>query len=95
MRSAGGSLNLTTSPVDRDELLRGQDFIGDFLRLVDEARADETVLAELQRELVPLYEHARARRYLREELPSLEEIRAVLAGAEDLALSGLLDSDRR
>ena len=91
----GRIADLTTSPVDRDELLRGQDFIGDFLRLVDEARADETVLAELQRELVPLYEHARARRYLREELPSWEEIRAVLAGAEDLALSGLLDSDRR
>jgi DNA repair exonuclease SbcCD nuclease subunit len=87
--------DVTTSPMDRDELLRGQDFIGDFLRLVDEARADETVMAELQRELVPLYQHARAGRYLREELPSLDEIRTLLAGAEDLALSELLDGDQR
>ena len=85
--------DVTRSPVDREELLRGQDFIGDFLRLVDEARGDESVLTELQQELTELYEHTRARRYLRDELPSLDDLRDLLADAEDLALSGLLERE--
>ena len=85
----------TTSPIDRAKLSQGQDFIGDFVRLVDEARSDEAMLADLRRELEPLYEHARAGRYLRDELPSLDALRSLLADAEDLALSGLLADIRR
>jgi len=85
--------NATALPINREELSRGQDFVGDFLRLVDETRDDEDMVGELQRELAALYEHNRARRYLRDELPSLDEIRALIAGAENLALSGLLERE--
>ncbi len=85
----------TASTVNRDEYLKGQDLIGDLLRLVDEARDDETKLEELREELAPLYQYDRARRYLGDELPTLEKMRELLADAEGLVIEGLLESDGR
>ncbi|MFQ5381206.1 MAG: exonuclease SbcCD subunit D [Dehalococcoidia bacterium] len=86
--------DLTRSAIDREELLRGQDFIGDLLRLVDEAGEDERMVLDLRESLRPLFEHTRARRYLRDEMPSPEGVRDLLDAAEELALDGLLDGDR-
>ena len=87
----GGILNETRSRLDRAALAESRDFIGDFLALSDAASADETLVAELRQELAPLYDNARARRYLGNRLPATDDMRDLVAAAEDAALGLLID----
>ena len=87
----GGVVNETRSRLDRAVLAKSRDFIGDFLALSDAASADETLVAELQQELAPLYGNARARRYLGNSLPASDDMRDLVAAAEDVALGLLMD----
>ena len=84
---------MTKSELDRDALLDGKDFIGDFLALTASATRDEHLVADLRQELAPLYDNARARRYLGESLPREDDVRELLAVAEDVALGLLVDDE--
>ena len=87
----GGILDETRSRLDRAALAESKDFIGDFLALTDAASRDEALVAELRQELAPLYDNTRARRYLGNSLPATDEIRDLVAAAEDVALGLLVD----
>ena len=87
----GGILDESRSQLDRAALVESKDFVGDFLSLSDAASADEALLAELQQELAPLYDNARARRFLGNSLPATDDMRDLVAAAEDVALGLLVD----
>ncbi|MEP7216329.1 MAG: DNA repair exonuclease [Anaerolineaceae bacterium] len=83
-------VEIATKPAfDREEQRQAGDFVGDLLRLVDEIQADPAQLALLREELAPLYGHVRAKKYLGDELPNAEELRALLADAESACLEAL------
>ena len=86
-------IDATAVPFDRDELSRGGDFVADLLSLIDEVRADPPELARLAEEakLADLYEHSRARRYLADAYPDESALAALVDGAEQLLLSGLVE----
>ena len=87
----GGILNETRSQLDRTALAESKDFIGDFLALSDSVSKDGALVAELHQELAPLYDNARARRFLSNSLPATDDMRDVVAAAEDVALGLLID----
>jgi len=87
----GGILDETRSRLDRAALAESKDFIGDFLALTDVASADEALVAELRQELAPLYDNTRVRRFLGNSLPGADEVRDLMAAAEDVALGLLID----
>jgi DNA repair exonuclease SbcCD nuclease subunit len=87
----GGILDETRSRLDRAALAESKDFIGDFLALTDVASADEALVAELRQELAPLYDNTRVRRFLGNSLPGADEVRDLMAAAEDVALGLLVD----
>ncbi len=89
----GGILDETRSELDRAALLEGKDFIGDFLALTDEVSRDEGLVAELQQQLAPLYDNARARTHFDNSLPPLDEVRDLVAAAEAIALALLVDDE--
>lgn len=89
----GGILDQTRSELDRDALRQGTDFIGDFLALTDEVSRDEGLAAALQQELAPLYDSTRARKYFDGSLPPTDDLRALVAAAEDIALALLVDDE--
>ena len=84
----GGMTDKTRSELDRESLLDGKDFIGDFLALAEEVSRDESLVTELRQALAPLYENTRARRYL----PPEDDVSDLVAAAEDVAL-GLIVED--
>ncbi|MCY4522086.1 MAG: DNA repair exonuclease [Caldilineaceae bacterium] len=79
----------TASPVDRPQVLRREDFIGDLARLADELRQDPDALADLQQELLTLYGSTGARKYLKDLIPTEEELLALLDTAEAECLAAL------
>ncbi|HJN43273.1 MAG: phosphoesterase [Acidobacteria bacterium] len=87
----GGIVDETKSRLDRAALAESKDFIGDFLALTDAASRYEALAAELQRALAPLYDNTRARKYLGNRLPDTDEVRGMVAAAEDIALGLLID----
>jgi len=79
----------SAAEVDRDALRDGQDLLGDLLKLIDEAGADDgAVMESLRVELAVLYDHRTAVRYLDLESLALDE---VIADAERLLVDELLD----
>jgi DNA repair exonuclease SbcCD nuclease subunit len=83
----------TASPVSREQVLRRDDFLGDLARLCDEFREDPEELPGLRQELQELYGHARARQYLREYFPSDDELRGLVAAAEEECLAALVEEE--
>ena len=81
----------TGSPVDREQVMRREDFASDLARLVDELVRNPEALDQLRQPLRDLYETQRARRYLRELLPGDEELREIIAAAEEECLAELSD----
>ena len=81
----------TGSPVDREQVAQREDFAGDLARLVDELVGSPEGLDLLRQPLRELYETQRARRYLRDLLPGDEELRAIIAAAEEECLAELSD----
>ena len=81
----------TASPVDREQAAQRQDFVGDLARIGTELRENPDELATLRELLRPLYTNSNARQYLGSSaLPSDDELRELLATAEDECLSGLV-----
>ena len=89
----GGILDETRSELDRAALRAGKDFIGDFLALADQVSLDEKLVADLHQALAPLYDNARARKFLDGDRPSTDDARALVAAAEDIALELLVDDE--
>jgi hypothetical protein len=89
----GGILDETRSELDRAALREGKDFIGDFLALADQVSLDEKLDADLHQSLAPLYDNTRARKYLDGNRPSTDDVRALVAAAEDIALELLVDDE--
>ncbi len=85
--------NETLSPIDRDELLKGSDFLAEVLLTSKGAKQDEAGLSQFRERLADLYQHRRYRSYLDASGPTDEELRALLDEAESLAVE-LLAEDR-
>jgi DNA repair exonuclease SbcCD nuclease subunit len=89
----GGIIDDTRSRLDRAALAESKDFIGDFLALTNVASRYDALVAELREALAPLYDNARARKYLGNGLPETDEVRELVAAAEDVALGLLVDDN--
>ncbi len=83
----------TASSVDREQVARREDFIGDLVRLGTEMRQRPNALAELRELLRELYIASNASQYLRSFLPSDDELRELLTAAEDECLAALMDDE--
>ena len=81
----------TSSPVDREQAAQREDFTGDLARLCTELRGNPDALAELGKSLRDLYVTSNAGQYLREHLPSGNDLLELLNAAEDECLSALVD----
>ena len=81
----------TGSSIDRMQVVQREDFAGDLARLVGELAQSPEALDELRQPLRDLYETQRARRYLRHLLPGDEELKRILAAAEEECLAKLSD----
>ena len=83
----------TASPVDREQLARREDFAGDLARFGGEIRENPDALAELRDALRVLYVNSNAAPYLRSYLPPDDELRELLAAAEDECLASLVSEE--
>ena len=54
---------------------------------------DEKLVADLQHALAPLYDNTRAHKFLGGTRPSTDDVRALVAAAEDIALELLVDDE--
>lgn len=85
----------TRTSVDRQREAQRDDFVGDMLRTGSKLRDDPKLLSELRSALKPLYVTSGAGSYLRDFLPSLEEIRLLLTDAEDICLDFLTEEEEQ
>ena len=83
----------TASPVDREQVAQREDFAGDLARLSNDLRSDPAALAKLGELLRPLYVNSNAAPYLRDNLPSEEELLELLEAAEDECLATLVGEE--
>ncbi|MDE2845207.1 MAG: DNA repair exonuclease [Gemmatimonadota bacterium] len=79
----------TSALVDRERAALRDDFVGDMLRTGAAIRSEPDLLQELQDSLRPLYVNSSAGPYLRDFLPSIEEVRLLLTDAENHCLDSL------
>ena len=83
----------TASPVDREQVVLREDFAGDLARLSSELWDNPDALGELRDALRSLYANSNAAPYLRGYLPSDNELRELLAAAEDECLASLVSEE--
>ena len=83
----------TASPVDREKVVQRDDFAGDLARLGSELRQDPGALSEIRDALRALYVNSNAAPYLRNYLPSEDDLRELLAAAEDECLASLVSEE--
>ena len=83
----------TRPAFDRKERLRGSDFLADLLRLCDRSKTDPELLARLRNGLDDLYRHRVFGRYLRDSVPTDEELAALIDEAESMAVDLLVEDD--
>lgn len=83
----------TASPVDREQVALREDFAGDLARLSAELWDNPDALGELRDTLRSLYANSNAAPYLRNHLPSDEELLELLAAAEDECLASLVHEE--
>ena len=81
-------LDVRTRPaLDRRDLLRREDLVGDLLRENDRLREEGQLESTMREALQPLFGHSRARRVL--DAPTAGELEELIAGAEALCLEFL------
>ena len=80
----------TASPVDREEVMQRQDFVGDLARLREELQKSPDALAEIRESLQALYTRSGARPYLRDALLPDDEIQELLAAVADECVDELV-----
>ncbi len=83
----------TRPEFDREQRLQAGDFVGDLLRLIDEAQGDSQMMAQMAADLQPLYNHSRAKRYLQDLLPAENELLDLLTDAEARCIERLVDEE--
>ena len=83
----------TASPINRDQVAQREDFAGDLARLAAQLRDDSGALAELRESLRALYVNSNAAPYLRSHLPTDDELRELLEGAEGECLASLVNEE--
>ena len=83
----------TAAPVDREAVSQREDFVGDLVRLSGELRNSDEAVTEFRGLLQPLYSRREVRDFLRDFQPSDDEIRGLLADAEEECLTGLAPED--
>ncbi len=83
----------TASLIDREQERHRGDFVGDLVRLRDEWQKTPNCLGEIRENLQELYGRGNAGRFLREHLPTDEELLELMAGAEAACLAELLEED--
>ena len=83
----------TAAPVDREAVLQREDFVGDLVRLSGELRNSDEAVTEFRGLLQPLYSRREVRDFLRDFQPSDDELRGLLADAEEECLTGLAPED--
>jgi hypothetical protein len=82
----------TRPPLDRDQLKQGRDFLGDLLRSIDEAAADDSALDALGAQVQKLATKVRAELAEDEiDFSSRSQLAAWLRRAEDDLLSRLTE----
>jgi len=79
-------------PLDREQILLREDFVGDLSWLCGELQNDTKMLSELQQALKELYYHHNAGQYLRSYLPSDDELRELIAAGEE-CLTALIEEN--
>ena len=83
----------TRSEIDRDQLRKSTDFIGDFLKFTEEMSQDQNLRNSLKEELAPLFENRSAKRHLDDMLRTEADAKALMEAAEDAALDLLVAED--
>ena len=83
----------TRQDIDRDDLIKREDFVGDLLRFFDQSRGDCRDSEDLLDGLKPLYEHRRLRKYLSNHLPQGTELTSLLDEAESICLDLLVTEE--
>lgn len=82
------SIKTATKPaVDLEERRKAEDFVGDFLRVIEETRGETGIIDSLAPALEGLFKQSKAQKYLPE--PTEEQIRAWLDAAEIYAFDAL------
>ena len=76
---------------DRDRALAGDDFVAELLAEFDDSSHEASVLTPLS----ALFNHHAASEYLRDEMPAVSGLPALLAAAESICLDQLLEEDLR
>ena len=83
----------TASAFDREQRRQGADFLADLLGISDELRDDPKILAKMRELLSDIYVRGNSGRYLRDFLPSDQEIADLISSAEELCLAELLQGE--
>ena len=89
-------IQLDTAPqVYREQVAQREDFPGYLARIAEELRKDPSALEELRDALRPLYVNSNAAPFLRNFLPSNDELLELLVAAEDECLAALVDEEEK
>ena len=83
----------TGAPVDRERAAQREDFAGDLARLSTALEEDPDALSKLRDLLRPLFVSSNAAPYLRQRLPTDDEIRELLNHAEEECLASLTEGE--
>lgn len=83
----------TRPPINREEYLKREDFLGDLVRLFDQLKEDPEERPELLEDLKQLYQHPRLRKYLADELPDGGDLKELIDGAESICLDLLANEE--
>ena len=82
----------TRPDIDIEARLQGEDFVGDFLRIVQRYMEEPEKLMQLRAQLAPLFEHRLGRKYL--EMLSAEELSVLLDEAQHRCLDHMVEEGR-
>lgn len=85
--------NETATLFNRQERLEGSDFVADLLRLCNQSKTDPELLFQLRAGLSDLYDHRTFGRYLRDSIPTDEDLTALIDEAESIAVNLLVEGD--
>ncbi len=83
----------TRAAIDRDERRQANDFVAELLRVVDDVCGDPDAAAGLAQELQVLYNHSKVKRYLKDIVPSGEDLLDILREAETICLDELVGEE--
>ncbi len=81
----------TLFPVERELLLKREDFVGDLVKIVEGLKTDEKALDEFREAFSPLFKYGKGRKHVRKI--DDEEMKFLLQRAENILLDALLTEE--